>query len=147
MMFSWENLRKLTENSFDAARTSFLDIICNYRGVINSEVIVVFDAYKMRTGETEQKYNNIKVIYTKENQTADQYIERFARQYKDTYNITVATSDFMQQTTTRTQGANIISSKDLKMDIELQIKNVMEKYGSTKPEKNFIGDIWSKVTQ
>ncbi|ONI37673.1 hypothetical protein AN639_00835 [Candidatus Epulonipiscium fishelsonii] len=147
MMFSWGNLKELTEVAIDAARSQFLDVICNYRGVINAEIIVVFDAYKKKTGEVEQKYNNITVVYTKENQTADQYIERFANKYKDKYNITVATSDSLQQTITRTQGATVMSSRDLRMDIDRQIKNAMEKYGTAKPERNFIGDLYPESTQ
>ena len=77
VIFAWDNLRDLAESSIDGARTALINILCNYQGYKKCEVIVVFDAYKVKGNRREvEKIDNINVVYTKEAETADMYIEK-----------------------------------------------------------------------
>ena len=77
VIFSWDNLKKLADSSIDGARNALINILCNYQGYKRCEVIVVFDAYKVKGNHREiEKVNNITVVYTKEAETADMYIEK-----------------------------------------------------------------------
>ena len=94
IIFAWEELRILSEVNIDSARDKLMDIMCNYQGYKNVELILVFDAYKVHGGQgTAFNYHNIHVVYTKEAETADQYIEKFAHDVGKKYRVTVATSD------------------------------------------------------
>ena len=96
-----------------------MDILCNYQGYKGMVVILVFDAYKVRGGRGEvQKYNNIHVIYTKEAETADQYIEKFAHEHAKQYRVTVVTSDGLEQIIIRGQGCALMSSREFKQEVE-----------------------------
>ena len=96
-----------------------MDILCNYQGYKKCTLILVFDAYKVE-GSIGQalKYNNINVVYTKEAETADQYIEKLAHQMGRVHQVTVATSDGLEQLIIRGQGCRLLSAKDLKEEIE-----------------------------
>ena len=96
-----------------------MDILCNYQGMKNCELILVFDAYKLEgfPGEV-QKYNNIYVVYTKEAETADQYIEKVAHEIGRRYHVTVATSDGTEQVIIRGQGCYLMSAQELKTEVE-----------------------------
>lgn len=105
IIFAWEELRELSERNIDSARGRLLDILCDYQGVKGCELIVVFDAYKVKGRDAESSdYHNIHVVYTKEAQTADPYIEKFAHDNGRKFNITVATSDGLEQIIIRGQG-------------------------------------------
>ncbi len=97
-IFAWPELKELAEESLDVARSELLDSLIKYQGVRKCQVIVVFDAYRVQ-GHAEEivDYGSIHVVYTREAQTADQYIERFAHDNQRKYDITVATSDGLQQ--------------------------------------------------
>ena len=96
-----------------------MDILCNYQAFRQCILIVVFDAYKVagNTGHT-MNYHNIHVVYTKEAETADQYIEKFACQMGKNAQVTVATSDGLEQLIIRGAGCLLMSAKDLKEDVE-----------------------------
>jgi len=119
-----------------------LDYLSYYKSLINSNIIVVFDAYRVQGHGTEIfDYNNIHVVYTKEAETADQYIEKFVHNNQVTYDITVATSDNLEQVIIRSKGASLISARELKEDIERVTKKVMEEYREKQvQERNFIAD-------
>ena len=107
----------------DGARGSLLDTMCNYQGYYGCEVIVVFDAYRVKGHVTEYlDYHNIHVVYTKEAETADQYIEKFSHENGRKYDITVATSDGLEQIIIRGQGCRLVSSREL----EQQIRRMQE---------------------
>lgn len=119
IIFAWEELRELAEENIDAARGRLMDILCNYQGMKKCELILVFDAYKLEgfPGEV-QKYHNIYVVYTKEAETADQYIEKVAHEIGRRYHVTVATSDGTEQVIIRGQGCYLMSAQELKTEVE-----------------------------
>ncbi len=119
IIFAWEELSELAKTNIDGARHRLMDILCNYQGFTKCTLIVVFDAYKVtgNTGEA-QKYHNIYVVYTKEAETADQYIEKLAHKIGQKYRVTVATSDGLEQLIIRGQGCLLMSAKDLKEEVE-----------------------------
>lgn len=119
IIYAWEDLKKHVDDNMDGARMKLLDILSNYQGIRKCQVIVVFDAYRVQ-GHSEEiiDYHNIHVVYTREAQTADQYIEKFAHDNRNKYNITVATSDGLQQIIIRGAGCALLSARDLKDDIE-----------------------------
>ncbi len=119
IIFAWEELRELAKVTVDGARQRLMDILCNYQGYKKCTLILVFDAYKVE-GSLGQalKYNNIHVVYTKEAETADQYIEKLAHQMGRQHQVTVATSDGLEQLIIRGQGCRLLSAQDLREEIE-----------------------------
>ena len=113
IIFAWEELNELAKASIDAARNKLMDILSNYQGFIGCTLILVFDAYKVKGNQGEvQKYHNIYVVYTKEAETADQYIEKTTHEIGRKYKVTVATSDALEQVIVMGQGAYRISARD-----------------------------------
>ena len=119
IIFAWEELNELAKVNIDGARYRLMDILCNYQGYKKCTLIVVFDAYKV-TGNigSATKYHNINVVYTKEAETADQYIEKLAHKIGGKYRVTVATSDGLEQLIIRSQGCLLLSARDLKEEVE-----------------------------
>ena len=98
VIFAWEDLKDLAQVSIDGARGKLLDVLCDYQGMKKCNLIVVFDAYRVQGHKTEiSTYHNIHVVFTKEAETADQYIEKFAHENGKKYNVTVATSDGLER--------------------------------------------------
>ncbi len=129
IIFAWEELRELAEVNIDGARGKLMDILSNYQGIKKCTVILVFDAYKVEgfPGEV-QKYHNIYVVYTKEAETADQYIEKTAHEIGRKYHVTVATSDGTEQVIIRGQGCSLLSAKELREEIELANQEIRREY-------------------
>ena len=121
VIFAWEELSALSKVTLDGARDRLLDILCDYQAMKGCRLIVVFDAYRLK-GHPEEAYayHNIYVVYTKEAETADRYIERFAHDNSKKYQITVATSDGLEQIIIRGEGCRLLSSRDLQADVERQ---------------------------
>ena len=121
VIFAWEELSVLSKVTLDGARGRLLDILCDYQAMKGCRLIVVFDAYRLK-GHPEEAYayHNIYVVYTKEAETADRYIERFAHDNSKKYQITVATSDGLEQIIIRGEGCRLLSSRDLQADVERQ---------------------------
>lgn len=129
VIFEWDDLKELAAVNIDGARGKLMDILCNYQAICKCELIVVFDAYRVKGHDTEiSDYHNIHVVFTKEAETADQYIEKFAHQNGRKYNVTVATSDGLEQIIIRGQGCNLISSRELKEEIDRATKDIMQKF-------------------
>ena len=129
IIFAWDELRELAKINIDGARGALLDMLCNYQGVRQCELIVVFDAYRVRGHAAEYfDYHNIHVVYTKEAETADQYIERFAAEHSENDDVTVATSDGMEQIIIRGQGCRLLSAKDFLEEITRVQKDLREEY-------------------
>ena len=119
IIFAWEDLKALSESNLEGARTKLMDILCNYQGFRKCTVILVFDAYKVKGNPGEvQKYHNIHVVYTREAETADQYIEKTVHAIGKKYQVTVATSDGLEQMIILGQGARRLSAKGLRQEIE-----------------------------
>ncbi len=119
IIYAWPELKELADENMDGARIKLLDSLCNYQGIRRCQIIVVFDAYRVQ-GHPEEAidYHNIHMVFTREAQTADQYIERFAHDNQKKYNIVVATSDGLQQIIIRGAGCALLSARELKKDME-----------------------------
>lgn len=119
IIFGWLELKELADENMEAAKTKLIDILSNYQGIRKCKIITVFDAYRVQ-GHREEviDYGDIHVVYTKEAQTADQYIEKFAHDYNKKYKITVATSDGLQQIIVWGQGCYLLSARELKAEID-----------------------------
>jgi small GTP-binding protein len=136
IIYAWPELKELADHNMDGARMKLLDVLCNYKGIRKCQIIVVFDAYRVQ-GHLEEviDYYNIHMVYTKEAQTADQYIEKFAHDNQKKYNITVATSDGLQQIIIRGAGCALLSARELKVEID----EINEKTKQEYEEKQGIG--------
>ena len=119
IIFSWEELNELAKENIHAACDKLMDILSNYQGYRKCTLILVLDAYKVE-GHREEviPYHNIYVVYTKEAETADQYIEKTVHKIGRQYQVTVATSDGLEQVIIMGQGAHRISAQGLKKEIE-----------------------------
>lgn len=127
IIFAWEELNELAKASIDAARNKLMDILSNYQGFSGCTLILVFDAYKVKGNQGEvQKYHNIYVVYTKEAETADQYIEKTTHEIGRKYKVTVATSDALEQVIVMGQGAYRISARDFYEEVERTEKQIQE---------------------
>ena len=131
IIFSWKELNELSKTNLSAAREKLMDILCNYQGFKKCTVILVFDAYKVEGFQGEvQKYNNIFVVYTREAETADQYIEKTVHQMEKKHKVTVATSDATEQVIIWGAGALRMSAQGLLEEvtkINQEIKRLVEK--------------------
>lgn len=129
MIFAWEKLKNLAEENLEDARNKLLEIMSNYQGYKNITVIVVFDGHKVK-GNTRKihNYNNIEVVYTKEKETADNYIEKVAYAIGRTYKVRVATSDALEQTIIFSKGATRISARELYIEIKLMKQEIQKEY-------------------
>ena len=136
IIFAWEELRELSKVTIDGARQKLMDILCNYQGYKKCTLILVFDAYKV-TGNTGEaiKYHNIHVVYTKEAETADQYIEKLAHKIGPRYRVTVATSDGLEQLIIRGQGCLLLSARDLKEEVDYVESLIADEQGRLKSQQ------------
>lgn len=135
VIFAWQELKELAETNIDGARGRLLDILCNYQAIKKCNLIVVFDAYRIKGHQTEiLDYHNIHVVYTKEAETADQFIEKFAHENGKRYQITVATSDGLEQIIIRGQGCNLISARELQAEIRNAGENLYEQFSESQPK-------------
>ena len=119
IIFAWEELAELAKNDLDAARRRLCDILSSYAGFKKCHLVLVFDGYKVKgnLGEKEA-FHNIQVIYTKENQTADAYIEALADQIGRNYAVRVATSDELVQLSSLRSGVLRMSARELQLEVE-----------------------------
>ena len=140
ILYAWDELRELMKVTLDGARHRLMDMLCNYQGYRRCNLIVVFDAYKVAGGTgSVQDYHNIHVVYTKEAETADQYIEKFAHEMGRKYRVTVATSDGLEQVIIRSQGCLLMSASDLAEDMERVSRQIEEDRGNlVKPGKHYL---------
>lgn len=119
IIFAWEDLRELAQQDLDAARTRLMDMLCNYAGFRRCQLILVFDAYRVRgnPGEVE-RYHNISVVYTKEAETADMYIEKATHRLAKNHRVRVATSDGLEQLIILGHGALRLSASSFREEVE-----------------------------
>ncbi|WP_312353418.1 NYN domain-containing protein, partial [Aminipila sp.] len=145
VIHAWPELKELADENMDGARMKLLDCLSNYQGIRKCQIIVVFDAYRVQ-GHLEEviDYNNLRLVYTREAQTADHYIERFAHSNQDKYNITVATSDGLQQIIIRGAGCALLSARELKLEIEEANRRMQNEYQEMhKKERHSLSDVLS----
>ncbi len=134
IIFAWEELKDLARSNLEGARNRLMDILCNYQGYRKMQVILVFDAYKVEGGVGEvQKYHNIYVVYTKEAETADQYIEKTVHEMGTKYEVTVATSDAAEQVIIWGQGASRLSARGLRQEIQETCREIQRDYLQQNP--------------
>ncbi len=125
IIFAWDFLKELSEVNLEAARGKLMDILCNYQGFTGFTLIVVFDAYKVKGNPGEVfKYLNIHVVYTKEAETADQYIEKTTHELGHKHRVIVATSDSLEQVIVMGQGARRLSAADFLEEVERAEKEI-----------------------
>ena len=129
IIFAWEELRSLAERNIDGARDRLMDICSNYQGLAGCTLILVYDAYKVKGNPgSVQKYNNIYVVYTKEAETADQYIEKTVHEIGRRHQVTVATSDALEQMIIWGEGAVRLSARGFQDAIESAARQMREQY-------------------
>ena len=148
IIFSWEELKELSERDIGAARGKLADILSNYQGFRKCTLILVYDAYKVEGNPGEvMKYHNIYIVYTKEAETADQYIEKTVRRIAKNVDVTVATSDGLEQVIIMGQGAHRMSALGLKEEVELALKELRgEHLGRQVNLKNYLLDYLDEET-
>lgn len=149
IIFSWEELNELAKENIHAACDKLMDILSNYQGYRKCTLILVFDAYKVE-GYAEEviPYHNIYVVYTKEAETADQYIEKTVHRIGRQYQVTVATSDGLEQVIIMGQGAHRISARGLKKEIEDTEKTAREEWHQRRQSsKTYLFDHMSEEMQ
>lgn len=124
----WQELKEESRHSLDSARNKLLDIMSNYQAFRGIKVIVVFDAHYVKNSmEKHEFYNEVEIVYTKESESADNYIERFVAEHSSEENIIrVATSDSLEQTVILGLGGARISARELKIEIK-EASNKMDK--------------------
>jgi small GTP-binding protein len=149
IIFAWPELKELAEDNLDGARSKLLDYLSKYQGVRECQIIAVFDAYRVQQHHEETiEYDNLHVVYTKEAQTADHFIEKFAHDNQGKYNITVATSDGLQQIIVRGTGCSVLSARELKEEIERTNEKVIQDYQRKQALKlNYLKDTLSNETK
>ena len=127
VIFAWEDLKELSKVNIEGARGKLMDILCNYQGYKKNTIILVFDGYKVPGNQGEViKYHNIYVVYTKEAETADQYIEKTVPEIAKKHRVSVATSDALEQMIIIGQGAHRISARDLLEEIKIISREMRE---------------------
>ncbi len=137
IIFAWDQLKALSEENLDFARVKLIEILSDYGGTSRAEIIVVFDAHKIAGGVgSVQQEGNIKVVYTKEAQTADNYIELTVANFPKHYNVRVATSDNLEQVIIMGHGARRVSARELFHEVETVRNEVRERYVNNRPVKN-----------
>lgn len=149
IIFAWPELKEMAKENMDAAKSRLLDWLSKYKSVEDCEVIVVFDAYRVQ-GHPEEflEYGNIYVVYTKEAQTADQYIEKFAHDNSEKFDITVATSDGLQQVIIRGEGCALMSASELREKVKFTNETIVRIYKEKQPvDRNFLMDKLSEETK
>ena len=129
IIFAWEELNALAKHDLDAARRRLCDILSSFAGFKKCYLVLVFDGWKVKgnPGEKEQ-FHNIQVVYTKENQTADAYIEALADQIGRNYAVRVATSDALVQISSLRSGVLRMSARELKLEVEAARKEMQKHF-------------------
>lgn len=142
IIYAWPELKELTDDNMDGARIKLLECLSNYQGIRKCQIIVVFDAYRVQGHHEEMlDYLNIHMVYTKEAQTADHYIEKFVHDHETKYHVTVATSDGLVQIIIRGKGCTLLSARELKEEIETANARMMQAYQEKQVvERNYLID-------
>ena len=140
IIFSWDELNELSKTNLDHARTRLMEMLNNYQGYRKCLLIVVFDAYKIKKNVGSfEKNDNIYVVYTKEAQTADNYIEKVTHDLAENYRVYVATSDALEQTIVFSRGAMRISAREFELLVKETHENELKEFNrKNKQMKNYL---------
>ena len=140
IIFSWDELNELSKTNLDHARTRLMEMLNNYQGYRKCLLIVVFDAYKIKKNVGSfEKNDNIYVVYTKEAQTADNYIEKVTHDLAQNYRVYVATSDALEQTIVFSTGAMRISAREFELLVKETHENELKEFNrKNKQMKNYL---------
>jgi len=131
IIFQWEDLAAIAQDDLEAARTRLCDMLSDFAGFKKCRIVLVFDGYKRKGNPGEKtQYHNIPVVYTKENETGDSYIEALVAEIGTNYNVRVATSDSLVQISSLRSGVLRMSARELREEIEIAKKEMREHYGS-----------------
>lgn len=130
IIHAWDNLRSIVEKDcLENARTKLIEEMSNLQGYNHNEIIIVFDAHKVKRGQRKiNKHYNVEVVYTKNSETADHYIERIAAIRAKEAKVRVATSDGLEQIIILAQGATRVSAKELEEEVRSIKENFTKKY-------------------
>ena len=127
IIFAWDELKKIAEENLDAARAELINMMCSYQGFSGDELILVFDAYRVKGKHREvEKYYNINIVYTRESETADSYIERTSHELSKKHRVRVATSDGAEQMIILGNGAMRISAAEFQKRYQAAQKAIRE---------------------
>lgn len=119
ILFAWEDLKKIALENMDAARAALIHLLCNYQGMRCCRVIVVFDAYRVKGGSGKaEREAGVEIVYTKEGETADAYIERLSYELGRTHRVKVATGDGLEQLVVLGHGAQRLTARELRWEVE-----------------------------
>ena len=128
IIFAWDSLSEIAKNDLEAARRSLLDALSSYAGFTKCRLVVVFDGYKQKGNPGEKsQFHNIQVVYTREGETGDAYIEALVAEIGNNYNIRVATSDSLVQLSSLRSGVLRMSARELREEVE-NTRKEMEKF-------------------
>lgn len=129
VIFAWDSLKQLAQNNIEGAKNTLINILCNYQGYKKCEVILVFDAYKVKGNAREiEQVGNIHIVYTKEAETADMYIEKVSHQLAKKHKVRVVTSDALEQLIILSGGALRVSTREFFFEVEQaeeEIRNII----------------------
>ena len=127
IIFAWEDLRELAKVDTGAARDALIEMMCNYRSWTTADIVVVFDAYKIKGGQRRiERHGNIYVVYTEEAESADTYIEKLSYGMKKKYRVKVATSDYAEQVIALGNNAQPIWAADFRKDVDRVNEQIAE---------------------
>lgn len=147
IIFAWDELKVLASESLAAARQSLADILSNYQGFRKCGVILVFDAYKVKGNPgAVERYKNIHIVYTKEAETADAYIEKATYSMQKRYRVRVATSDGMEQLIILGHGATRVPANAFLQEIQqthAEIRQIVQQYRVRAQRGSTVGDLLS----
>lgn len=140
---AWNNLRTLSEGSLEAARNELIDIMAEYSFYTGIKVIIVFDAHLVKGSiQKKEAFKGVEVVYTREKESADHYIERKLDDIGRTKKVRVATSDWLEQQVVFGRGGTRISARELKVEVEECKKMIRNKASKVKTKNNiFIGGL------
>ena len=127
IIFDWDELKAVAAENFDAARADLIRILCNYQGMRKCRVILVFDAYRVKGGTGgRDREAGVEIVYTKEGETADTYIEKLSYELGKEHRVKVATGDGLEQLIVLGHGAQRLSARELKWEVEQVQERISE---------------------
>ena len=142
MIFAWDGLKALAEEDLSAARETLVELLAEYRAVRGCELIVVFDAYRVKGGiGSVEKRQGISIVYTKEAQTADSFIERATYDLREAHSVRVATSDHLEQLIILGHGALRISARSFLAEVQetsVQLERMLAKHNANNAPQNSV---------
>ena len=142
VIFAWDELKELAKGSFAGARERLVEMLVNYHGYRGGELVLVFDGYKVKGNPgTREETGGIHVVYTKENESADNYIEKLVHEIGKNYHVRVATSDGLIQLTALRMGVQRMSSRELEFEVRQALSEIDEVLANQDRGSYKLGDL------